>query len=338
MALGAVNTTGLPALPTETLHEIVSHFRGIHIPCPSDLNNILTRTYLERSEALLCLAETCRRLRHVFLPLAWKHVEICAHSSITAHTQSNHRRLWPLKLSKQMAMELVWHTEIITLRNPSLAQHVRVVSVALSDWSADKVFPEFFSCLAQLPNLDTLQVPSAPFRYRNARGSTWPITLDPLPGAISGHTFPGVRTLALHPNAFSILECCPNVEHLTLNGYITDLLDLQRNQLSTFAPLLRAFKCRATDAADVKAILDLPRGLHEIPPIHAFNLTPDVLRLLVPMQQLHKIEITATEWQAPEAPAHVVELVRTAKTLLRSPSAQHVAVMLAGGAVRLYPV
>ncbi|KAJ7172942.1 hypothetical protein C8R43DRAFT_977953 [Mycena crocata] len=327
IALGLVNTTGLPALPTETLCEIVSHLQGVPFPCPNYLDDILPREFLERSQTLLCLSETCRRLREIFLPLAWKHVEVCAHSSIT----KNHSNPWrDAELSRKMAMELVWHTEIVTVRNPSLAQHVRVVSVVLSVWSHDTVFPEFFHCLAQLPNLETLQVLDAPHRYRYSRGEDRSTATDPIADAISGHTFQGVRTLGLHPHASAILECCPNVEHLTLHGNFRSLIDLEETQriyLATFAPRLRIFSCNTVRHFDIRKLATaLPRGINKIPSLLANNLTPDDLKLLTPMQNLHQIDLIAEGLPVSETvqdlPEYLAELVRTAKTLLH-PSRAH---------------
>ncbi|KAJ6562263.1 hypothetical protein B0H19DRAFT_1143996 [Mycena capillaripes] len=70
--------------------------------------------------------------------------------------------------------------EIVTVRNPSLASEVkrvqslpsfrkftilRIVTVLLSEWSADTVFREFFRCLSLLPNLDTVQLVRAPYSF-----------------------------------------------------------------------------------------------------------------------------------------------------------------------------
>ncbi|KAJ6597575.1 hypothetical protein DFH09DRAFT_82676 [Mycena vulgaris] len=82
MALGPVNTTGLPALPVETLHEIISHFAGAPLPCPSHIARVLSRMHLERPKALRVLSETCRRLRSVFLTPAWERLEACASESV----------------------------------------------------------------------------------------------------------------------------------------------------------------------------------------------------------------------------------------------------------------
>ncbi|KAJ6597630.1 hypothetical protein DFH09DRAFT_1304414 [Mycena vulgaris] len=59
-------------------------------------------------------------------------------------------------IARELARELVRQTEVITIHNPSLAENVRVVSVVLTEWCAETVYPEFFSSLSLLPNLNTI--------------------------------------------------------------------------------------------------------------------------------------------------------------------------------------
>ncbi|KAJ6597661.1 hypothetical protein DFH09DRAFT_1304443 [Mycena vulgaris] len=114
-------------------------------------------------------------------------------------------------IAKELARELVRQTEVITVCNPSLAAHVRVGSVVLAEWCAETVYPEFFSSLSLLPNLNTLQILISPRVFHKTLRSTYRSSIpNPKDGALAGRVFPTVQTLALHLNVFDLVRCCPN--------------------------------------------------------------------------------------------------------------------------------
>jgi hypothetical protein len=93
-------------------------------------------------------------------------------------------------------------------------------------------------CLTQLPNLETIQIitiPVEPYRYNP----------PPVPFVQTLRTgqpvFPSVRTLVLHRDAIALLQCCPHVENLHINGRIPNHVTIQR--IAYCAPNLRTFKC-----------------------------------------------------------------------------------------------
>jgi hypothetical protein len=134
MALGPVNTSGLPSLPVETLLQISSDWSGTPVPCPAHIDGILLGSHLDRSEALRALSETCRRLRSVFLAAAWEHLEVCASRTLDASGSSaDDLDLFDCskKLHQELAHQLVWHIKVVSIRNPSLAQYVKFVSFPL---------------------------------------------------------------------------------------------------------------------------------------------------------------------------------------------------------------
>ncbi|KAJ6597768.1 hypothetical protein DFH09DRAFT_1071736 [Mycena vulgaris] len=178
-------------------------------------------------------------------------------------------------IAKELARELVLQTEVITVRNPSLAVYVRVVSVVLTEWCTENVYPEFFSSLSLLPNLSTLQILLAPDVFHKTLRSTFRSSIpNPMDGALAGRVFPTVRTLALHRSAFDLVRCCPNVERLTLLGSFSGLSPVQRRSLKEDAPHLRVFTCRPVPAGHVEALAELMPLLYEIPPIRVFALAP----------------------------------------------------------------
>ncbi|KAJ6597583.1 hypothetical protein DFH09DRAFT_82769 [Mycena vulgaris] len=251
MALGPVNTTGLPSLPAEILHEIISHSPGVPVPCTVYMGSVLSGSHLARAEVLHALSETCRRLRNVLVASAWERVEACA-SRCLAEGSSRLFSLFELSrspIAKELARELVRQTEVITIRHPSLAEHVRVISVVLTEWRADTVYPEFFSSLSLLPNLHTIQILLVPRVFHKTIRSTYrPAIPNPMDGALADRVFPTVRTLALHLNAFDLVKCCPNVERLILIGSFSALSPVQRRSLKEYTPHLRAFTCRPVNA------------------------------------------------------------------------------------------
>ncbi|KAJ7627927.1 hypothetical protein DFH06DRAFT_964386, partial [Mycena polygramma] len=187
-----VNTPGLPSLPIETLDEIVSHLTSVAVPYSVGERPFLCPTELEYSESLRSLSETCRRLRSVFLVRAWQHLQVCA----------SRRRLTRSRWPKELAEELVWQLEVVTIRNPALVLHVRIIT------SAETVFAEFFRCLSLFQNLDTVQiVHMPPSKTRNSIKKY----KCPFREALRGCTFASIGTLVLAPGALSMLKCCPNV-------------------------------------------------------------------------------------------------------------------------------
>ncbi|KAJ7017168.1 hypothetical protein C8F04DRAFT_1157368 [Mycena alexandri] len=291
--LSPLNATGLPALPAELLHETISHLSSTPVPCLDW--HVLSNNYLERSSTLRALSETCKRLRGVFLALAWEHVEVCASPKVSALYKFKTRiwaatdrpaHIWSTDLAMDFARELVRQTETITIRNPALTLSVRTFSVALSDSSAGTLLPEFFRCLSLLPNLETLQVIRAPSSIGNR-----------LDDACIGHTFLSIRTLVLHMNAWSILKCCPYVERLHLggSGYHCPSVD----QWCQYVPKLRVFIINPIPWLEIPAFVALFPNLVEMPPIlieYWKEILPvETLRLLLKMGNLQRIDLIADE-------------------------------------------
>jgi hypothetical protein len=152
---GPLNSTGLPSLAVETLHEIISYLLEVPVPCSTE--SALGPEYLERVVALHALAETCRRLRSVFLAHAWQRLEVCASTKaftpkVRTSPCNRFKVPWPRTVAKELATELVRQCEKVSVRVPALAKHVRYVVphlltpgrilIALQDCNgcADRVF------------------------------------------------------------------------------------------------------------------------------------------------------------------------------------------------------
>ncbi|KAJ7735749.1 hypothetical protein B0H16DRAFT_1575282 [Mycena metata] len=313
LASGPLNTTGLPSLPPELLHEIISYLSSTPIPCLDW--HVLSSNYLERSSTLRALSQTCKRFRSVFLALAWEHVEVCASPKVSPLYKFKTRtwpatdsrfRLWSSQLAMDFARELVRQTEIITIRNPVLALFVRTFSVVLSDYSAETLLPEFYRCLSLLPNLETLQVTRAPSSLEKQ-----------LRAECLGHTLPSVRTLVLHTNAWPIVKCCPNVERLHLGGVGYHYPSVQ--EWYQYVPKLRVFVKLPIPWTHISAYVARFPDLVEMPPIlveYCNKMLPlETLRLLLKVGNLQRIDLVADgdRHQQPE----VMALVAAAQEVLR---------------------
>jgi hypothetical protein len=116
-----VNTRGFAALPDEIYIEIVSHIPSVPIPTPE---SIFLESYPEirrsRHEIFLSLSQTSRSLRRFFWRYLWQCIEVREGMKIEGKDDT-------LKgySGKNYATALVRQLEIVTIRNPQLAQYVK---------------------------------------------------------------------------------------------------------------------------------------------------------------------------------------------------------------------
>ena len=119
----AVNTRGFAALADEIYLEIVSHIPSVPIPTSIHLksNEEIRRS---RHETFLSLSQTSRSLRRFFWRYLWQHIQVREGMKIgdkddTLNEARNNTSY------KKYATELVRQLEIVTIRNPQLAQYVK---------------------------------------------------------------------------------------------------------------------------------------------------------------------------------------------------------------------
>ena len=121
MLAGPVNIRGFPSLPVELLLEVTSHL--VRVPIPSYKQSVYSARYLAHHNTLRSLSQTCRSLRSIFLPHVWRRIEVCASKWIDNGWNSGRKIL--KTISKDIATELVRQLEIVTIRDPTLAQYVQ---------------------------------------------------------------------------------------------------------------------------------------------------------------------------------------------------------------------
>ena len=131
----AVNTRGFAALADEIYLEIASHIPSVPIPTSESIHS---ESYPDirrsRHETFLSLTQTSRSLRRFFWRYLWQRIEVREGMKIgDKNNNLNGTRNSTAYLSnsadatghKKYAIELVRQLEVVTIRNPQLAQYVK---------------------------------------------------------------------------------------------------------------------------------------------------------------------------------------------------------------------
>jgi hypothetical protein len=122
----AFNTSGFAALPDELYLEIISHFPTY--PIPRGFKFVDIEVVRDRHLTLLALSQTCRSLRPAFLRYLWQRIEVYDGMETgkgRLHPRARHGRR--SITNKTYAEELVRQLEVVTVREPNLARHVKSV-------------------------------------------------------------------------------------------------------------------------------------------------------------------------------------------------------------------
>ena len=112
------NTSGLAILPDELLLEVLSYYPDSK-PEVSEYSRKDADAHFSRRERLIALSETCRNLRRFLRPYVWCRIEVL--DRMTTGEEET------LKTEQQLALELVRQLEVVTIRDPSLAEYVKYV-------------------------------------------------------------------------------------------------------------------------------------------------------------------------------------------------------------------
>ena len=121
-----VNSRGFAALADEIFLEIVSQIPTVPIPT---LESIHFESYPEirrsRHETLLSLSQTSRSLRRFFWRYLWQRIEVREGMNIGDSKDGTLKDTRTRPSRDKYAIELVRQLEIVTIRNPLLAQYVK---------------------------------------------------------------------------------------------------------------------------------------------------------------------------------------------------------------------
>ncbi|KAF8798302.1 hypothetical protein BYT27DRAFT_7123135 [Phlegmacium glaucopus] len=211
----AVNICGFPALADEIYLEITSHIASVPIPTPisSTSHPEIRRS---RHETLLSLSQTCRSLRRVFLRYLWQRIEVREGMKVG---DENDTLIDPSPFNnpdanqkplKTYTVELVRQLEIVTVRNPQLAQYVNYIDVFIGEHSYDTVLAELARCLNLSSNLQTIQI-DVILSSKRPLGNIFE-------RAFKKYSYPQIRNVFVMSLSESLLGSCPEVRRI---GFIT---------------------------------------------------------------------------------------------------------------------
>ncbi|KIJ30063.1 hypothetical protein M422DRAFT_268419 [Sphaerobolus stellatus SS14] len=193
------NAPILFTLPTETIHQIISHFSDMNLQVGSEVYgtdypyfdpSVPALGYV-RQDALRALSQTCRSFRKFFGPLFWEYFNVYTKGENGPPSQ------WYKRVSGLLERGSLFFADP---ENKDIASQVRTVRVVLTRHSTATVLPAFVACLSALPNLHTLHIIHAHSKMSSH-----------LKSAFEGHSFPSIKNIILPSCAHEILRCCPEV-------------------------------------------------------------------------------------------------------------------------------
>ncbi|KAF9482369.1 hypothetical protein BDN70DRAFT_436274 [Pholiota conissans] len=205
------NLRGLPCLPDEIYLEILSHLPSFPLLSCHDASDIAT--YGPRRLALDALSQTCSDLRRVFLRYRWQRIEVYSQMELEVgrgplpKTRYN-RKGKSVAGNRAYAMELVRQLEVVTVREPGLAQVVNVLDIYITDYSAETVIPELARCMSLMPNLHTVYIDFAFFGAIGFHQSS--IIID----SFAPYKYPQIKNANVSLNAFFFISRCPDLKVL----------------------------------------------------------------------------------------------------------------------------
>jgi len=228
-----VNKCGFAALADEIYLEIVSHIPSVPIPTSNHLESY-PEIRRSRHQTFLSLTQTSRSLRRFFWRYLWQRIEIREGMKIGDKdgTLSSTRTRTPYLSDsrdttghKKYAIELVRQLEIVTVRNPQLAQYVKWVlfelfvlqlvqlmnsylDIFIGQYSIESVLAELARCLSLFPNLHTVQIDvTTNSRRRRSLGKIFEQTFRE-------YSYPQIRNVFVMFLSESFVASCPQARRV----------------------------------------------------------------------------------------------------------------------------
>jgi len=113
------NTTGLATLPDELLLEILSYYPESEPDPKEEYGKEEADAHFARRERLIALSQTCRNLRRFLRPYIWRRIEVFTGMRVSTGEI--------LDTPETLALELIRQLEIVTVRDPELADYVKYI-------------------------------------------------------------------------------------------------------------------------------------------------------------------------------------------------------------------
>ncbi|KDR79836.1 hypothetical protein GALMADRAFT_241923 [Galerina marginata CBS 339.88] len=238
------NAKGLPALPDELLLEIMSPYPVPKLdPLLKDIQNRLAvaeeaNKHSKRRDTLTALSQTCRNLRRFFRPYVWTRIEVCygmyVAGEILGNASQNHRKF---------NCELVRQLEIVTVRDPSLAQYVKLLNVEVTNYSTRSILAKLARCIALFPNLRLVKLRiSLPSRKVDNQAAV-------KGKAFSRYSYPQIHHVIVSRSAFAFLLSCPSVKSVDVQSSREWPCRFEPRYLKGFCPHLENLAIRMAELA-----------------------------------------------------------------------------------------
>ncbi|KDR77323.1 hypothetical protein GALMADRAFT_139316 [Galerina marginata CBS 339.88] len=188
-----LNAKGIAAFPDELLLEIMHYFPDIPLPTiewkPFDAD-----AHIERREALFSLSQSCSNLRRFFRPYIWNRIEVVSGMRFLRGGRKSDRTI---------NVEILRQLEVVTIRDPRLAQYVEVINVDVRDYSGNTVLAELARCMGEFPNLHTVKIQVLHGPKSESRWSPKDV--------FNKYSYPQIISVIIPRRLFSLLRSCPRV-------------------------------------------------------------------------------------------------------------------------------
>ncbi|KDR77401.1 hypothetical protein GALMADRAFT_245595 [Galerina marginata CBS 339.88] len=286
--IASVNTTGLPTLPDELLLEIMSYY-PIHTDTMSLSSSWRNRTWkpedarahAEWRDTLLSLSQTCRNFRRFFRPYLWRRIEVCAGMHVGDGVLGSDDRSFNTELVRQL--------EIVTVRDPSLAEYVKLLNIEVRDFSTQHVLAELARCMALFPNLHSVRL------YIPSRECSSSKVLSLAQKAFSKYIYPQIDSVTVSHIAYPLLRSCPSVRSVNRMG-----LDISLIGDTGFGEWIRGYCTRLEQYSVTFADTEFKENLKALPYLRIISLEFDddiyssfseTFKVLATMKHLQKVTL-----------------------------------------------
>ncbi|KAF9042185.1 hypothetical protein BJ165DRAFT_255221 [Panaeolus papilionaceus] len=213
-----INASGFAVLPAELHAEILSHLPRYPVRCDPLEKSALDKEGLDRQFTLHSLSRTCSALRAACLPFLWEGIEVYEGFKIPRKGTrlgkiplvnfhvADDAKIPNARGCRNYAEELLRQLEVVTVRNPALARHVKFLNVTLTQLSLSAIREELIRCLSLFPSMTTVRM--VIWDGPDPRYFTSP----------EGISFPQIRTLYLNGGSDWFSSLCPNARSISFSS------------------------------------------------------------------------------------------------------------------------
>ncbi|KAF8887460.1 hypothetical protein CPB84DRAFT_1786891 [Gymnopilus junonius] len=210
-------SVAFPILPVELLLEILSYFPRPVDPLSTErwctlFDDADASEYLAWRKTLLSLSQTCRHWREVFWTQLWRCIEVCEEMHTEEHGKLSKGHPYYVArnatIERRFNSELVRQLEVVTVRDPCLADYVKIINVEVVEFSIKKVLIELARCLSLFPNLRDIKL-------QILKTQQTEISLASIVRSVfSEHKYMQIRSVGVCNMSYPLLSSCPEARHV----------------------------------------------------------------------------------------------------------------------------